>query len=69
MASDIDLTQVNTSEALVLASVSDGEGISRFLALPPVEALQISLAVTLRIGSINGTKLKAEDKFGPLPPL
>ena len=27
------------------------------------------MAVTLIISSSNGTKIKAEDKFGPLPPL
>ena len=37
------------------------------LVLPPAKSLQFDLVVTLRIGYSNGTKLKAEDKFGPLP--
>ena len=53
----------------MLDSVSDGEVMSRFLSLPPVKELQFSLVATLIIGSINITKLKAEDNFGPLPPL
>ena len=53
----------------MLASVSDDELVSRILSLPPVNALQFALAVTLRIGSSNGTKLKAEKNFGPMPPL
>ena len=69
LASALNLPQVNASELLVLASVSDGEVMSRLLALLPVKALQFSLGVTLRIGSSNGTKLKVEDKFGPLRPL
>ena len=63
LASAMDLPQGNTSEALVLASVSYGEVISRFLALPPVKELQFYLAVTIIIGPINETKLKAEDNF------
>ena len=59
----MDLTQVNYSEELVLDSASDGEVMSRFLAIPLVKALQFSLAVTPRIGSSYGNKLKAEDNF------
>ena len=40
-----------------------------FLALLPARTLLFSLAVTLIIGSINDTKLKVENRFGPLPPL
>ena len=65
----MNLPQRNASKSLVLASVSDGEVISMFLALPPVKAHQFELAVTLIIGSSNGTKLKEEDNFGPLTPL
>ena len=53
----------------MLASVSYGDMMSRFLALPLVKELQFTLAITLRIGSINGTKLKVEYNFGPLSPL
>ena len=53
----------------MLASNSYGEVMSRFLALPPVKALKFDLAVPLIIGSSNGTKFKAEDSFGPPPPL
>ena len=63
------LPQGNDLEELILASVSDDEVISRLLDLPPVKALQFALAVTLRIWSSNGTKFKAEENFGPLPPL
>ena len=42
-------------------------GLSRLLALSMVKALHFVLAVTLRIGSSNGTKLKVEDNFGTLP--
>ena len=59
----------NASYALVLSSVSDGEVMSRFLALSPVKTIEFSLAVTLGIGSSNGTKLKVEDNVGPLPSL
>ena len=51
----------------MLDSVSYVEVISSFLALPLVKALQFALAVTLRIGSSNITKLKVEDNSGPLP--
>ena len=57
------LPQGNSSEALALDLVSDGEVSSRFLAFPLVKALQFSLAVTPRIGSSYGNKLKAEDNF------
>ena len=63
------LPQVNSSEAFLLASLSYCELMSRFLALSPVKSLQFTLAVTLIIGSRNMNKLKAEDNFGPLPPL
>ena len=53
----------------MLASVSDDEVISRLLALTPEKALQFDLAVTTIIGSSNGTKFKAEENFGTLPPL
>ena len=33
-----------------------------------MKALQFALAVTLRIGSSNSTKFKAEENFGPLTP-
>ena len=69
VASDMDNPQGNYLEALVLASVSNDEVISRLLALPPLKEIQFALAVTLRIGSSNGTKLKAEKNFGPMPPL
>ena len=65
----MDIPQVNSSEALALASDSDVEVMSRFLALTPVKALQFSLAVALGIGSNNGTKFKVEDNVGLLPPL
>ena len=65
----MDIPQVNALEALVLNSVSDDEVMSRFLELPPVKALQFFLAVTLRIGSSNGTKFKADFNFVPLPPV
>ena len=55
----MDIYQGNSSESLLLASVSDSEVISRFLGLPLVKALKFLLAVTLRIGSRNRTKLKA----------
>ena len=69
LASAMDLTQVNYSEELVLDSASDGEVMSRFLAIPLVKALQFSLSVTLGIGSSNGTNIKAEENFGPMPPI
>ena len=53
----------------MLASFSYGEVMSMFLALLPARTLLFSLAVTLIIGSINDTKLKVENRFGPLPPL
>ena len=65
----MDLPRGYASESLVLDSVSDGEVMSRFLSLPPVKEPQFSLMATLIIGSINSTKLKAEDNFEPLPPL
>ena len=55
----MDLPQGNDSEVLALASVSDGKMMSRFLALPPVKALQFAFSVTLIIGSSNGTNIKA----------
>ena len=61
------LPQGNALEASVLASVSYGEVMIRFLDFPPVKAIQFALSVTLIIGYSNGTKLKVEDKFGPLP--
>ena len=69
LVSTIDPPQGNAPEELALASAADGELMSSFLALPPVKSLQFELAVTLRIGSSNTTKLKAEDNFGSLPPL
>ena len=54
---------------LALDSDSDDEVISRFLALPMVKAPQFSLVVTLGSDSNNGTKLKAEEKYGLLHPL
>ena len=63
------LPQVNYSEALVLASVSDGEVMSRFLAIPQMKAIQFALAVTLIISYSNENKLKMKDNFGPLTPL
>ena len=65
----MDIPQINALKALALASVSYGEVMSRLLELPPVKALQFYLALTLKIGSSNGTNLKAEKDFGPLPPL
>ena len=65
----MDINWVNVSEALVLASFSYGEVMSMFLALLPARTLLFYLAVTLIIGSINDTKLKVENRFGPLPPL
>ena len=65
----MDLPQGNASEALVLASFSYGEVISRFLTPAGLRALQFALAVTLIISSSNGANLKGEDNFGPLPPL
>ena len=65
----MDAPQEIDSEELVLDSYSDGEVMSRFLVLPPVKALQFALVVTLGIGYSNGTKIKTEDNFGPLPPL
>ena len=53
----------------MLDSESDGEFMSRLLVLPMVKSIQFALAETLVIGSSNGNKLKAEDNFGPLPPL
>ena len=53
----------------MLDSASDGEVMSRFLAIPLVKALQFSLSVTLGIGSSNGTNIKAEENFGPMPPI
>ena len=41
----------------MLASDSDGEVMSMFVALPLVKSLQFALAVSLVIGSSNGTKL------------
>ena len=61
------ISQGNASEALVLASYSDSKMMSRLLDLPLVKEPQFSLAVTLVIGSIHGTKLKAEDNFGQMP--
>ena len=61
VASDMDLPQGNTLEALVSASVSDDKVISSLLAIPPVKALQFALAVTLRIGSSNGINFKVEE--------
>ena len=69
VASAMGLPQGNALETLVLASVSDDKVISRLLELPPVKALQFALAVTLIIRSSNGDNFKAEEKFGPLPPL
>ena len=69
LASDMELSQGNASEALALASDSYDEVLSRFLALPLFKALQFSLAVALIIFSGNGNKLKADENFGPLPPL
>ena len=63
------LPQGNDLEELILASVSDDEVISRLLDLPPVKALQFALAVTLRIWSSNGTKFKAKENFGHMPPI
>ena len=65
----MDIPQGNNLEASVLASNSDNEVISRILEIPPVKALQSALAVTLRIGSSNGTKINAYENIGPLPPL
>ena len=56
----MDLSQLNSLEALVSDSVSDDMVIIRLLVLSPVKALQFALAVTLRIESSNGTKFKAE---------
>ena len=63
------LPQGNALEASVLASVSYGEVMIRFLDFPPVKAIQFALSVTLIIGYSNGTKLKVEYNFGPLSPL
>ena len=68
VAPAMDNPQGNALEALVLDSVSDDKLISRILALPPVKALQFSLAVTLRIGSINGSEFKAEENFVHISP-
>ena len=65
----MDAPQESDSEELVLDSYSDGEVMSRFLVLPPVKALQFALVVTLGIGYSNGTKIKTEDNFRPLPSL
>ena len=69
VASSIDIPQGNTLEALVLASLSDDDVMSRLLELPLVKALQFSLAVTIRIGCSNGTKVKADENILPLPPV
>ena len=63
------LPQRNASELLALASVSDGEVMSRFLALPPVKSLSFGWTVTLIISFINRNYLKTEDNFGLLSPL
>ena len=53
----------------MFALVSDDEVISSLFVIPPVKALRSALVVTLRIGSSNETKFKAEEKFGHLLPL
>ena len=65
----MDIPKVNSLESLVLASVSNDDVMSRFLALPPVKSLQFVFAVTLIIGSSNGNKLKADENFGTLTPV
>ena len=53
----------------MFASVSDDEVISSLFVIPPVKALRSALVVTLRIGSSNGTKFKAKENFGHMPPI
>ena len=53
----------------MFALVSDDEVISSLFVIPPVKALRSALVVTLRIGSSNGTKFKADFNFVPLPPV
>ena len=54
---------------MLLDSDSDGEVMSMFLEMTPERVLQFSWAVALGIGSSNGTKLKAEENLGFLPPI